>query len=74
MHMNDQNTKRSFVYQDAAGSAADSRKGSELEFEVTMLEADKIDDAEIHENERIWATVNLIREVRFRLGLPYVRY
>ena len=74
MHMNDQNTKRSFVYQGASDFAADSRKDIELEFEATMLEPDKIDDTEINENERIWATVNLIREVRFRLGLPYVRY
>jgi hypothetical protein len=71
--MNDQKTMRSFVYQNAADTVADSRKGIELEFEATMLEADKIDDTEINENERIWATVNLIREVRFRLGLPHVR-
>lgn len=73
MHMNDQNAMRNFVDQNASDSAADSRNGIELEFEATMLEADKIDDTEINENERIWATVNLIREVRYRLGLPYVR-
>ena len=72
--MNDQNTLRNFDLPNASESAADSREGIELEFEAIMLEADKIDDTEINENERIWATVNLIREVRFRLGMPHVKY
>ena len=74
MQMNDQNTLRNFVYQDASDPAADNRKGTEFEFEAEMIEADRIEDSEINENERIWATVNLIREVRFRLGLPRVSY
>jgi len=72
--MNDQNTLRNFVYQDASDPAADNRKGTEFEIEAEMIEADRIEDSEINENERIWATVNLIREVRFRLGLPRVSY
>ena len=72
--MNNENTLRKINPLAEANPAIDHQAEKELEITATMLEVDQIGDQEIYENERLIATVNLIREVRYRLGLPRLRY
>ena len=72
--MNNENTLRKINPLAEANPAIDHQAEKELEITATMLDIDQVDDKEIYENERLLATVNLIREVRYRLGLPRVHY
>ncbi len=71
--MNENNTLRKINPLADANPAENDQAGKQLELTATMLEVDQIDDLDIDENERLIATINLIREVRYRLGLPRLR-
>lgn len=72
--MKNANTLPKFESVADASSTNNPHADKELEITATMLEIDQIDDQEIFENERLIATVNLIREVRYRLGLPRAHF
>ena len=72
--MNNENILRKANPLADVNPAGNDQAGKELELTATMLEVDQVDDQDIDENERLIATVNLIREVRYRLGLPRLRY